>query len=202
MDLCWQSNVSAFEYATYVGHNFSSKEQASFNFMVAVIIFSDFGDKIYKRDWNIKVGSQEIPGVTGKFGLGVQNETGQRLIQFSVRPHIYYSETNMKHKLTEEWLVLATLAQKQKVTSLLLSILRQGMWVNAEDWQSKTGEILWKHFHYIGYIPSDPSSIPFVYLISHNFGIQRAEVDGRRVRGHTWYVQRVPHLCLQIKPKT
>ena len=29
-------------------------------------------------DWNAKVGSQEIPGVTGKFGLGVQNETGQR----------------------------------------------------------------------------------------------------------------------------
>ena len=30
-------------------------------------------------DWNVKVGSQEIPGVTGKFGLGVQNEEGQRL---------------------------------------------------------------------------------------------------------------------------
>ena len=29
--------------------------------------------------WNAKVGSQETPGVTGKFGLGVQNETGQRL---------------------------------------------------------------------------------------------------------------------------
>ena len=28
-------------------------------------------------DWNAKVGSQEIPGVTGKFGLGVQNEAGQ-----------------------------------------------------------------------------------------------------------------------------
>ena len=32
--------------------------------------------------WNEKVGSQEIPGVTGKFGLGVQNEGGQRLIEF------------------------------------------------------------------------------------------------------------------------
>ena len=30
-------------------------------------------------DWNAKVGSQEIPGVTSKFGLGVQNEVGQRL---------------------------------------------------------------------------------------------------------------------------
>ena len=34
-------------------------------------------------DWNAKVGSQEIPGVTGKFGLGVQNEAGQRLAEFS-----------------------------------------------------------------------------------------------------------------------
>ena len=33
-------------------------------------------------DWNAKVGSQEIPGVTGKFGLGIQNEAGQRLIEF------------------------------------------------------------------------------------------------------------------------
>ena len=33
-------------------------------------------------DWNAKVGSQETPGVTGKFHLGVQNEAGQRLIEF------------------------------------------------------------------------------------------------------------------------
>ena len=37
-------------------------------------------------DWNAKVGSQEIPGVTGKFGLGVQNEAGQRL-SFVKRTH-------------------------------------------------------------------------------------------------------------------
>ena len=33
-------------------------------------------------DWNVKVGCQEIPGITGKFGLGVLNETGQKLIEF------------------------------------------------------------------------------------------------------------------------
>ena len=33
-------------------------------------------------DWNAKVGNQETPGVTGKFGLGVQNEAEQRLIEF------------------------------------------------------------------------------------------------------------------------
>ena len=34
-------------------------------------------------DWNAKVGSQETPGVTGKFGLGMRNEAGQRLMEFS-----------------------------------------------------------------------------------------------------------------------
>ena len=33
-------------------------------------------------DWNAKVGSQKTPGGTGKFGLGIQNEAGQRLIEF------------------------------------------------------------------------------------------------------------------------
>ena len=34
------------------------------------------------RDWNAKVGSQETPGVTGKFGIGVQKEAGQMLTEF------------------------------------------------------------------------------------------------------------------------
>ena len=34
------------------------------------------------EDWNAKVGSQKTPGVTGKFGLGVQNEAGQSIIEF------------------------------------------------------------------------------------------------------------------------
>ena len=33
-------------------------------------------------DWNSKVGSQETPGVTGKFGLGIRNEAGQKLLEF------------------------------------------------------------------------------------------------------------------------
>ena len=34
------------------------------------------------RDWNAKIGSQEMPGIKGKFGLGVQNEATQRLTEF------------------------------------------------------------------------------------------------------------------------
>ena len=39
------------------------------------------------EDWNAKVGSQETPGITGKLGLGIQNEAGQRLIEFDKRTH-------------------------------------------------------------------------------------------------------------------
>ena len=42
--------------------------------------------------WNAKVGSQEIPEVTGKFGLGVQNEAGQRIIEFLPREHTDHSK--------------------------------------------------------------------------------------------------------------
>ena len=44
-------------------------------------------------DWNAKVGNQEIPGVIGKFGLGVQNEVGQRLIEFCQKNTLVIANT-------------------------------------------------------------------------------------------------------------
>ena len=44
-------------------------------------------------NWNAKVGSPEIPGVTGKFGLGVQNEAGQRLIKFCQENTLVIADT-------------------------------------------------------------------------------------------------------------
>jgi len=50
-------------------------------------------------DWNAKVGSQETPGVTGKFGLGVQNEAGQRLIEFCQENALVIANTHFQqHK--------------------------------------------------------------------------------------------------------
>ena len=50
-------------------------------------------------DWNEKVGSQEMPGVTGKFGLGVQNEAGQRLTKFCQENALVIANTLFqKHK--------------------------------------------------------------------------------------------------------
>ena len=44
-------------------------------------------------DWNAKVGSQEIPQITGKFGLGVQNEAGQRLMEFCQKNTLVIANT-------------------------------------------------------------------------------------------------------------
>ena len=44
-------------------------------------------------DWNAKVGSQETPGVTGKFGLGIRNEAGQRLIEFCLENALVIANT-------------------------------------------------------------------------------------------------------------
>ena len=43
-------------------------------------------------DWNAKVGGQETPGVTGKFGFGIRNEAGQRLIRVLPREHTSHSK--------------------------------------------------------------------------------------------------------------
>ena len=48
-------------------------------------------------DWNAKVGSQEIPGLTGKFGLGVQNEAGQNLIEFCQENTLVIANTLFQH---------------------------------------------------------------------------------------------------------
>ena len=44
-------------------------------------------------DWNAKIGSQETPGITGKFGLGVQNEAGQRLIELCQKKTLVIANT-------------------------------------------------------------------------------------------------------------
>ena len=50
-------------------------------------------------DWNAKVGSQKIPGVTGMFGLGVKNEPGQRLTEFFQENALFTANTLIKqHK--------------------------------------------------------------------------------------------------------
>ena len=59
-------------------------------------------------DWNAKVGSQEIPGVTGKFGLGVQNEAGQRLTEFCQENALVITNTLFHHQIVNTEIRLIT----------------------------------------------------------------------------------------------
>ena len=47
-------------------------------------------------DWNAKVGGQEIPGIAGKFGLGVQKEAGQKLIEFCQENPLVIAKTLLR----------------------------------------------------------------------------------------------------------
>ena len=51
-------------------------------------------------DWNAKVGSQETPGVTGDFGLGIRNEVGQRLIEFCQENALVIANTHFQQHKT------------------------------------------------------------------------------------------------------
>ena len=53
-------------------------------------------------DWNAKVGSQETPGVTGKFGLGMRNEAGQRLIEFCQENALVIANTLFPNNTRED----------------------------------------------------------------------------------------------------
>src|SRR5574340_580145 len=56
-------------------------------------------------DWNAKVGSQETPGVTGKFGLGVQKEAGQRQTEFC-QENAFFQQQKTLHMDITRWLTL------------------------------------------------------------------------------------------------
>ena len=53
-------------------------------------------------DWNAKVGSQETPGVTGRFGLGIRNEAGQRLIEFCQENALVIANTPSTNNTRED----------------------------------------------------------------------------------------------------
>ena len=90
-------------------------------------------------DWNAKVGSQEIPGITGKFGLGVQNEAGQRQIEF-------FQENSPSSKNTRED---ATHGHHQMVTTEIRLIMffaaKEGEAVYSQpkqDWELTVPQIM------------------------------------------------------------
>ena len=95
-------------------------------------------------DWNAKVGSQEIPGVTGRFGLGVQNEAGQRLTVLprdrnghSKHPLLTTQETTLHMDITR-WSILKSdgLYSLQPKMEKLYTVSKNkiGRWLWLRSW--------------------------------------------------------------------
>ena len=71
-------------------------------------------------DWNAKVGSQETPGMTSKLGLGVQNEAGQRLIEFCQENALVIANTLYSSNNTREY---STHGHRQMVNTKIILII-------------------------------------------------------------------------------
>ena len=97
------------------------------------------------EDWNAKVGSQETPGVTGKFGLGVQNEAGQRLIRVLPRERTGHSkhplpttQEKILHMAITRWSILKwdwLYSLQPKMEKLyIVSKNKTGSWLGLRSW--------------------------------------------------------------------
>ena len=71
-------------------------------------------------DWNAKVGSQETPGVTGKFGLGVRNEAGQRLTEFCQENALVIANTLFQQHKKRPYTRTSPDGQYQNLTDYIL----------------------------------------------------------------------------------
>src|SRR5574339_106804 len=71
-------------------------------------------------DWNAKVGSQETPGVTGKFGLGIWNEAGQRLINFCQENAVVIANTLFQQHKTRLYTWTSSDGQHQDQIDFIL----------------------------------------------------------------------------------
>ena len=89
-------------------------------------------------DWNAKVGSQETPRVTGKFGLGVQNEAGQRLIKFCQENALVIADTLFQQHMRRLYTWTSPYGQHQNQIDYILCSQR---WRNSYSQQKQDLEL-------------------------------------------------------------
>ena len=90
-------------------------------------------------DWNAKVGSQETPGVTGKFGLGIRNEAGQRLTEFCQENALVIANTLFQQHKRRFYTWTSPDGQHQNQNYILCS----QRWRSSIVSKNKTGSWLW-----------------------------------------------------------
>ena len=95
-------------------------------------------------DWNAKVGSQNVPGVTGKFGLGIQNEAGQRLIEFCQENALVITNTLFQQHKRRLYTWTSPDGQYQNQTDYIICSQRWGVLYSQqkEDWELIVAQIM------------------------------------------------------------
>ena len=89
------------------------------------------------EDWNAKVGSQEIRGVTGKFGLGVQSEARQRLTEFCLENQLVIANTLFQqHK---RWVYTWISSDDKHWKQIDYILCSQRWWISIQSAKSKLG---------------------------------------------------------------
>ena len=92
------------------------------------------------EDWNAKVGSQETPGVSGKFGFGIQNEAGQRLIEFYQENTLVLANSLFQQHKRRLYTWTSPDRWHQNQTDYILCSQR---WRNSIQSAKKTGNWIW-----------------------------------------------------------
>ena len=77
-------------------------------------------------DWNAKVVGQETPGITGKFGLGVQNEAGQRLIEFCQENTLVIANTLFQQNKRRRYTWISPYGQHRKIRLIIFFAAKDG----------------------------------------------------------------------------
>ena len=94
-------------------------------------------------DWNAKVGSQETPGVTGKFGLGIQNKAGQKLIEFCQENTLVIANTLFQQHKRRLYTWTSPDSQYQNQIDYILCSQRETLYCQQkQDWELTRAQIM------------------------------------------------------------
>ena len=96
-------------------------------------------------DWNAKVGRQETPGVTGKFGLGIWNEAGQRLIEFCQENALVVANTLFQQHKRRLYTWISPDGQHRNQTDYIFFAAKDGEGLYSQqkqDWELTVAQIM------------------------------------------------------------
>ena len=94
-------------------------------------------------DWSAKLGSQETPGITGKFGLGVQKEAGQRLIEFCQKNTLVIANTLFQQHKRRLYTRISPGGQHQNQIDYVLCSQGKALYSQQkQDWELTVAQIM------------------------------------------------------------